>query len=176
MSEQRRLFFALLPDVDLLAAMVGILDGLDGKLGRRVRPENLHLTLAFIGSADAQLAECLQDRAATIELPEFSFTLNRLGHFPRSGVLWLGSAERSRPLLDLVHELTEALIPCGFRPERRPFAPHVTLMRKLRRRPRLPEVPTLEWPVRAFVLMESLATDAGVRYEVVRSYPLSSRD
>lgn len=176
MSERRRLFFALVPDTETRGRLADISASLPGELGRRVRPENLHLTLVFVGSADSELADCLQSRAATVEPPEFCFTLDLLGHFPRSGVLWLGSRERSRPLLDLVGALVAALEPCGFRPERRPFAPHVTLMRKVRRRGRLPELDALEWRVREFVLMESITTDEGVRYQAVSTHALSCAD
>lgn len=174
MDERQRLFFALVPDSDARAAMEDTQARLPGHIGRGVRPENLHLTLAFIGAADADLAGCLQTQAEKVESPAFRFGLDRLGQFARSGVLWLGSGERSEPLLRLVRELNNALEPCGFRPEHRPFAPHVTLMRKVRRRIRLPEVDVIEWKVSEFVLMQSIAIEGGVRYQAVARYPMTA--
>lgn len=176
MSERRRLFFALFPEPEALAGLVAILDGLSGLPGRRVRPQNLHLTLAFIGTCDAGTMACLRDRAAAVQAPAFELCLDRLGHFPRSGVLWLGSSERPPALLDLVAALNEALAPCGYQPERRPYAPHMTLMRKLSRRPRLPSPRPVSWRARKFALMESIAEPGGVRYQVLQGYPMSQAD
>jgi 2'-5' RNA ligase len=176
MSEHRRLFFALLPEPDALAGLVAILDGLSRLRGRPVRPPNLHLTLAFIGAADAGMIACLRDRAAAVRAAPFELSLDRLGHFPRSGVLWLGSSEPQPALLDLVAALNVALSPCGYEPERRPYAPHVTLMRKLGRRPRLATPRPVSWRAREFVLMESIPEPGGVSYRSLEAYPLSQAD
>ncbi|MGH8734638.1 MAG: hypothetical protein ACREVB_13210, partial [Burkholderiales bacterium] len=56
--------------------------------------------------------------------------------------------------------------------ERRPFAAHVTLIRKAHAAKSLPALPALDWPVREFVLMRSTLSSAGSAYEVLGRFPL----
>jgi 2'-5' RNA ligase len=74
-----------------------------------------------------------------------------------------------------VTRLRARLAACGFAVETRPFETHVTLFRKVRKAPPLPDayaVP-LVWPVRDFALVVSLAAPEGARYEVLRVWPLA---
>jgi 2'-5' RNA ligase len=55
--------------------------------------------------------------------------------------------------------------------ERRPFAAHVTLIRKARAA-ELPPLPALDWPVDEFLLVRSLVSSSGSTYEMLERFPL----
>jgi 2'-5' RNA ligase len=61
----------------------------------------------------------------------------------------------------------------GFALERRPFAVHVTLIRKARGAGPLPELRPVDWPVGEFVLVRSLLSSAGSRYEPLERFALA---
>jgi len=138
--------------------------------GRPVRPENLHITLAFVGPVDERVRSCLEQRAAEVAVPPFTLNLSRAGLFERAGALWVGPEQTPPVLGDLVEHLNEALRPCGYEPDRRVFRPHMTLYRKARARPGPTDWDPLEWPVGGFALVESFTDPEGVRYQVLRRF------
>ena len=76
------------------------------------------------------------------------------------------------PLGALAASLAAALGREGFALERRPFAVHVTLLRKVPARPRLPPLPELVWPVEEFSLVRSTLAAGGSRYEILERFAL----
>ena len=171
--ETQRLFFALCPEPTLqerLAHAAAAL--LPRAAGHRVRVENLHCTLVFLGAVKAAQRLCLEDAASRIRAEPFSLTLDRLGYFRRPQVAWLGCTTTPTALQALVAGLSDAAASCGFPPERRPYEVHLTVARKLRRDPgRLPLMP-IAWPVKHFVLMESISEVDGVHYRPLRFWEL----
>ena len=171
MSERQRLFFALWPD-DALREALSPLSKLKRECGGRAHPaSNLHITLNFLGMVDTETRACLEQAAGEIVLPPFELTLDRFGYWPRPRVMWLGCSETPEPLARLVAELNRGMERCGLEPERRPYHPHLTLLRKAMQAPAGP-APELPWPVTDFVLAESASTPNGVEYRVLRSWPL----
>jgi RNA 2',3'-cyclic 3'-phosphodiesterase len=124
-----RLFVALgLPDDlrDELSAMCGGIPG-----ARWVPEENYHLTLRFIGEVPGWQAQEVDEALSGIRAPGFELTLRGLGTFQKSGrvsALWVG-VEKTEPLVFLQSKVETALQRIGLEPERRRFAPHVTLAR-----------------------------------------------
>lgn len=98
------------------------------------RPEQLHLTLRFLGEQTEDSLEQLADCVLSVgrSHPPVDLLLDRAGAFPdrrRARVVWLGVAE-SRPLQDLYDDLSLSLQnTVGIPPERRRFHPHLTLGR-----------------------------------------------
>lgn len=124
-----RLFVALDLPWDLKERLSLLATGLPG--ARWVPTENHHLTLRFIGEVQPWRAEEIDHALAAIRAPGFPLALSGVGTFRRSGrtsALWVG-AERSQPLDHLQAKVETALQRCGLEPERRRFAPHVTLAR-----------------------------------------------
>jgi 2'-5' RNA ligase len=114
-----------------LSALSG--SGIPG--ARWVPPENYHLTLRFIGETPAHRAEDIDLALAGLRGRGFSLTFTGLGVFAKSGprgerstALWVG-VERSQQLDHLQGKIETALQRAGLEPERRRFAPHVTLAR-----------------------------------------------
>ena len=171
--ETQRLFFALWPDPALqqrLAQATAAL--LPHDAGRRVREENLHCTLVFLGAVEAAQRLCLEDAASLVRAEPFTLMLDRLGYFRRPQVAWLGCTTIPAALQALVAGLSYGAASCGFPPEQRPYAVHLTVARKLRRDPgRLPLMP-IAWSVRQFALMESVSEPDGVHYRPLRFWEL----
>ena len=124
-----RLFVALeLPEEvkDRLASLTGGVPGV-----RWVRPANYHLTLRFIGEVPAYMAEELDTALANIRAKPFELTLSGLGTFEKGGRVQSLHvvAERTPGLAHLQTKIETALQRAGMPPERKRFAPHVTLAR-----------------------------------------------
>lgn len=173
--ETRRLFFALWPAPELQLELVHrTRKALRAGGGRPVAPESVHLTLAFLGSLDAAAQACMEAAADAVHGQGFTLVLDAMGHFPRARVIWAGASSVPSALGDLVQTLTRALLPCGFRPETRPFQAHLTLMRKAGRGPHPGGFEPLAWAVSDFALVESLTLPEGAQYRVLRRWPLQS--
>jgi len=139
-----------------------------GDCVRWVRPENLHVTLRFLGDIDsAQVAPISRNlrRAAADQRP-FRLEFGRVGAFPsarRPRVVICDVGPRE-PLEGLAGAVERAVVEVGFEPEPRRFRAHLTLGR-VSGRPRSP----VTAPVTA--AGESLAVDEIVlfRSELLRS-------
>ncbi|KAB2944140.1 MAG: RNA 2',3'-cyclic phosphodiesterase [Hyphomicrobium sp.] len=98
--------------------------------GRWLEPDDLHLTLRFVGDVDNAQATEFADRLETIDVDAFELRLAGLGVFggnePRS--IWAGT-EASAPLEALARANDRAARAAGLPPEGRQFKPHVTLAR-----------------------------------------------
>src|SRR5918993_1574060 len=111
---------------DELSAMCGGIPG-----ARWVPEENYHLTLRFIGELPKWQGQGVGEALAGIRAPGFELTLRGVGTFGKAGriaALWAG-VEKTEPLVFLQAKVETALQRIGLEPERRRFAPHVTLAR-----------------------------------------------
>lgn len=87
---------------------------------------------------------------------------------------WLVPSAEVPALQQLVETLLSAVSECGHVRERRPFRPHVTLMRDLRNRPPAPAFEPIVWPVREFCLVQSAVGPVGSVYTVLCRWALVS--
>lgn len=166
-----RLFFAIWPGESQRAVLTRIQEELPEHQGRKIHPEDLHITLVFLGDLDAHRRTCAEEAAGRVRAVPFTLTLNRIGCFPRARVLWCGASERPQPLLNLLHSLNDGLLDCGFRLERRPFEPHVTLARKARPSPARELGLPVIWPVSDIALVIAKPGELP-RYRVERRWSL----
>lgn len=95
--------------------------------GRFTRPENFHLTLAFIGETD-RLDEA-KEAVRSVSQPAFRVRLEGVGAF--GNLYWAGIAPNPA-LQGLQREVSQGLRSRGFSLEKRAFRPHLTLCRQLR--------------------------------------------
>lgn len=124
-----RLFVALALPAALKAQLAMLAGGIPG--ARWVAPENYHLTLRFIGEVESWRAEEVDEALANIRARPFALSLHGLGTFEKAGrisALWVG-VERTEGLSFLQAKVETALQRIGLEPERKRFAPHVTLAR-----------------------------------------------
>ena len=175
-AASQRLFFGLWPDEPLRQAIhAAVKPWLSGLDARPVPVCNYHLTLAYLGDVELARVPAIEQAVAAIDWSAFELVLDRLGHWRRAGVVWLAPAEVPAALSALVDGLWHALGPLGFVRDARAFAPHLTLARKLRRRPPPATVEPPHWPVSRFALFESCAVPGGVEYRVVKQFRAGSR-
>jgi 2'-5' RNA ligase len=95
--------------------------------------ERLHLTIRFIGNADASRAdEIVRVLAAPLAVGPFDLGLGGLGAFPRSGrpqVLWVGVMSGEAGVQAVEREVSVRLASVGVPEEGRGYRPHLTLAR-----------------------------------------------
>jgi 2'-5' RNA ligase len=153
---QHRLFFALWPQADVAASLYALSGTLDaGSCARRIPRESLHMTLAFLGEVGREKLPALCELIHTLPAPAFTLGLDRIGCWPRGGIVWAGASVVSPALHECVAALWAGLKRLGFAQEKRDFAPHVTLFRHGNVRPFALAQP-ISWPVSAIVLVESV--------------------
>jgi len=121
----------------------------NGVRGNFSRPENLHVTVAFLGEVKdpAPAMKALQ----SVPVPELRLTSGPLGNFGE--LLWIGLRKNSA-LEEYVAEVRRALDAYGVEYDRKKFRPHITLVRRA------------DWPYQ--VLVEELAEVRRVRMTVDR--------
>lgn len=171
-----RLFFALWPDppvTDALAASARPL--LDACRGRRIPKRNYHLTLAFLGGVPETQLDAVRAAAATVRAEPFDLHLDVHGHWRDPKVAWLGCSAPPPAARALAHVLWAALAPLGFKPDPRPFRPHLTVLRSCTACDWPGPVVPVDWPVREFVLVRSVTLPGGPRYDVLDRWHLHSR-
>lgn len=150
-------------------------------LTRRVGPDrpvpadNLHLTLAFLGSSDEAQYDCYRRAAAGVRVPAFKIRLDIFGYWPRPRVAWLGCTQTPEALGLLVQQLHAMLEACGYQPEQRSFVAHVTLQRKARKCLVPKGFQPLDWTAHSFALVESLSREEGPEYRLLQEWPLAVR-
>lgn len=181
--EMQRLFVALaLPDVvrDELAALMLPLDG-----ARWTAPEKLHLTMRFVGDADAERRERFAEALTRVRVEPFILAAEGVGVFPTRGpakVLWAGLGRAHTRLFQLRKQIDEALLAIDLTLDVHNFQPHITLGRigethdpkelaKFLERQAKFESPPFR--VSEFQLVASQRDGGGAsRYEVVRAFAL----
>jgi 2'-5' RNA ligase len=175
-SPPLRVFFALWPDetVRRVVAAMAKAVATTGR-GRAPPPQNMHLTLAFVGEVAAERLPALQAIGAQAAAAGSPFTLrfDRLGSFRDAGIAWLGTGAAEPALQALVDGLAAGLAADGFPVERRPFRAHVTLARRCARPPVAVDVPAVVWPVEAFTLTASELAPGGSQYRTLAEWPLA---
>ncbi len=189
-SEKWRLFFAVEIPSQVRARAVQVqrrLSRAAGGMVKWVEPENLHITLKFIGEVEAGKVEQVRriGRQAALKARPMNIEVAGAGAFPSPSsvrVLWLGVRGDTAELAGLAEALEAGLEEAGIcGRESRPFVAHLTLGRA-RRGARLRGIaPALaefegesfgEFRVESFVLMRSHLRPEGPVYEVVERFSL----
>jgi 2'-5' RNA ligase len=172
-SRGLRLFFALWPPGRTAAALAQwAAEAAASSGGRAVREPSIHLTLAFLGTVGeerlpAALRAARQVRGSAHELP-----IEQAKRWSDNDLVWVGPERTPPELASLAEALAGALRGEGFAVESRPFAAHVTLVRRARRAA-LPPLPGLEWPVIEFTLVHSTLSRHGSSYTILERFPIA---
>lgn len=180
-----RLFFAILPDECTRRVLVHTCDDIRPQLSRGslTLPDNLHLTLEFLGEIAPGRLDALHHcmHLAAQQAAPFTLTLAGLGQFPRgqSSILWMGVAPQ--PMLSaLQSHLHSLLAEQGFALDARPYQPHITLGRNLRLTTAFdclaaatPMMPSA-FDAQRISLMHSTRVDGVLRYIEIAHAPLSA--
>ena len=170
----QRLFFALWPPPELsqeLFALGG--KTLQGGVGRRVAAKHIHMTLAFLWSVNTTSRECAEQAASNLPVDVFTLSLEQVGCWSKSGILWVGPKQAPETLGQLVQRLNSGLRSCGHEAETRPYAAHLTLARDVHPCVPTQKIVTHQWKIDRFCLAQSHARHEGVRYEILREWGLN---
>jgi len=151
----RRLFFACWPDQVVRQACREWQRRCVPGEARRTHPEDLHLTLHFLGQIHQPRIVELLHMAREIRAQAFQLRLDELGHFARPRVLWAGPSLPPEGLLMLQQRLGEGLAGLGLCLETRPYRPHLTLARKVAEKPQVTDLKPIKWHVTRWALVES---------------------
>lgn len=153
-------------------------------LPRKVEPENLHLTLVFLGNCPEPALEAAHEGFEALRFEGFSISLQGLGLFgkDRPHTAWAGVAP-SPPLIRLQAKVETIARRAGCPIDARTFVPHVTLGRFPPPDP--PDIARLEravamgagfrtepWKVTELTLWQSHLGKSAL-YEVLARYPLA---
>ena len=173
-----RLFFALWPTpqaakhLATIAAEIAVRVG-----GRPTLEETIHLTLAFLGEVPEERVPELNTIGEALRTPRFELCIDRLGHWRHNHLICAGCSEMPAPLDELAGRLCGKLAEAGLSADngKRPFSPHVTLVRKVPDRgaePALPAIEPIAWTCSDFTLVRSRLSSSGPAYETVARFPL----
>lgn len=157
-----------------------------GVAWRYSEPENIHLTLLFLGEIDREAERAMiaaMDGLAEIDF-SLPFPIEGLGAFPdllqKPRVLWVGVGGNWAPLRQLHKQLAEAARAAGLEVEKQPYHPHLTLARiprgfhgSLRLPEKLKEGFYGYLPARRLVLFESRLLPGGPSYRAIHERELS---
>jgi len=164
-----RIFFAIWPPADAARALAQWAREAQRKTGGKPTDESkIHLTLAFLGEADPERA---LRAAGKVQGAAHSLPIEEARYWRENHIVWAGPRETPPPLRALFDTLSIELYREQFILERRPFAAHVTLIRKARAATLLPP-PALDWPVREYLLVRSSLSSNGPTYEPLERFAL----
>ncbi|MGL5697766.1 MAG: RNA 2',3'-cyclic phosphodiesterase [Kluyvera sp.] len=175
MSEPKRLFFAIEIPAKIQKQLVQWrADHFPADAGAPVAAANLHMTLAFLGDVSADKQRALAAMAGRIRQPGFTLHLDDAGQWLRSRVVWLGTRQPPRGLLQLASMLRAQAARSGCYQSPQPFHPHLTLLRNAAQAVAIP-APGFHWeiPITEFVLYESRFSAGRTRYTPLQRWTLS---
>jgi 2'-5' RNA ligase len=153
---------------------------------RWTKPEQLHITLRFMGKTPDDALPEIRRRLSEIRWPAFELALDGAGIFPEGAtptnarVLWLG-IRGAKALAELKSGLDKRLDGVAPPEEKSGFSPHLTLARF----PRRPDQTldrfldenrgfrSADWKVTCFRLYQSTLSSKGALHEVVDAYHLA---
>jgi 2'-5' RNA ligase len=162
---------ALWPPADTARALGDWARAVQRDTGGRATADNtIHLTLAFLGDADPAkaIAAARRVRGKAFDLP-----IDASQYWKHNKIVWAGPQTMPPALKDMVHPRHGALADNGFVLEKRPFAAHITLLRKAATPKSLPPLPLVRWPAPELVLVRSTPTNTGSRYETIERFALA---
>jgi RNA 2',3'-cyclic 3'-phosphodiesterase len=167
--ESLRLFYALWPDATTRTALLQLQSSMRG---RKSPYENLHITLAFLGSQPPALLPVLKDILAHLPAAAMTLTLDQIGYFNRNRIAWIGMHMMPPPLIALQRNLEQALArhDVVFDHAAR-FKPHITLVRDALLPPDIVFTP-ITWHANQVTLVQSVTRPEGSTYTILASRSL----
>ena len=153
-----------------------------------VQPENIHLTLKFLGERDEKKIEKIKEilQESVREKACFAVRLCNIGAFPKIDfprVIWLGLDKGEKETKEIAYALEEKIAKLGIPKEDKPFSSHITIARirspanresLVQELKRVPKLKDLEFPVTKITLYKSTLTPKGPIYEILKEASLKT--
>jgi RNA 2',3'-cyclic 3'-phosphodiesterase len=116
-----------------IAVLQSGLKGLGGKI-TWVKPENMHLTMKFLGETEQHQVKNIFDKLdqAVSSINQFEIKFKEVGAFPnfrRPKVFWVGTEGDNSTLIEVANKIDQQMCEFGFRPENKRFSAHLTIGR-----------------------------------------------
>ncbi len=129
-----RLFIAINFDDDTRKNLINLQNRLRKiSTGSFSHPENLHLTLAFLGEVNPERVVIIQKIMDQLTFSTLHLSFDHAGRFKRrDGDLWWVGLAQNEVLSIMQRDLCDQLSKAGFPLEERPFSPHITLARRVK--------------------------------------------
>lgn len=153
-----------------------------------VDPNNIHLTLKFLGDLTNSAIKNLTTSLESNKLSSFELKIEKVGAFPsiyKPRVIWVGISKNDvlNNLAGYIKEVTQFIQP---EENDKPFSPHLTiarikpgiknesyeLLKKVLVKNR--EIEPIQFPVSNYCVFQSKLTPKGPIYSVLNSYDLNS--
>ena len=173
-----RVFFAIWPDDAAQKQLAALTEQLQAESlcsGRKIKPENIHLTLVFVGEVDSGKLAALcraADRIKSSGTRAFDVVIEEIRYWKHNRIVYAATRQIPQELMNLVSALQDGLSAAGFSIERRAYRPHITLMRKASCQT-LPELAEpIAWRAREWMLVKSEQTSDGSVYSPIGRWPL----
>ncbi len=174
-----RLFIAVDVDDSIREKIKPLLSELSRINGvKAVEPENLHITLLFLGEVGESRVSQIEERLSEVKFEPFKISFEGVGAFPNVNsprVVWIGVRE-SGELTNLANDVYEKLKKLGFRRDKE-FKAHLTIGRVKRKNPEVSDVIRKhssesfgEMEVKSFSLKQSILTPKGPIYKDLRVF------
>ncbi|MET0532606.1 MAG: RNA 2',3'-cyclic phosphodiesterase [Steroidobacter sp.] len=175
-KDSQRLFFALWPSDEFRDQLVSETQAIARDSGGRViPPENLHVTLFFLGQVSLSRLEFVQQAGAgCANAPGFQLNFDRTEIWGRANLLCLTTSTVPADVTTLAEKLRDSLRGEALGGSEHEFRPHITLARDLPRHGRPAPIKTLRMKVNDLVLVESRPGSVGSHYSVMARWPLLS--
>lgn len=191
-----RLFIAIPIPAEVKAALLRVQQELRGKLPSGLaswtKPENMHLTLRFLGDVGPERVQDLQRSlsAAVAGFGELQLSCERLGCFPESGlprVVWSWVHDADERLNQLAVRINQCVDSHAEKPAESRFVGHITIarLRQLRRAEAEPIASFLKgaehrsfgtWPAGRAELIRSELCPGGSRYTTLATFDLAGNN
>jgi 2'-5' RNA ligase len=162
-----RLFFAINFNEKTKSRLIELLDELRArsKMGNFSTPENMHLTLSFLGECGKEQTEAAKEAMKSVVFNDFTLSVERIGRFKRDGGdIWWAGANEGKDLIALQKELSDKLRSLGFKLDDRRYSPHITLGREVVSDAAPWRIETFSEKVCSIDLMESERINGKLRY------------
>jgi len=129
-----RSFVAVECEGDLLPKFMEVQGRLQatGARMKLVEPENIHLTVKFLGDIEDNQVEEISQVIEGISFEPFEFRVEGVGVFPnlrRPATIWAGITDGVGDLAEVFGKVNDGLAKLGFEKDRRRFQPHLTIAR-----------------------------------------------
>jgi 2'-5' RNA ligase len=181
-----RVFLALWPTDEVRKRLAEEGNRLHGLLSGRVsRPDTLHLTLVFIGDLKRTRLPELCEQLRAVSSSNFQLELDLADCWRHNRIAYLMPSKPPSVLFELVTVLENTLDTLAIPFDRRPYKPHVTLLRKadcqkgnpasgrVSTSPEWRDLAAMTWAAKDFVLVESVPAINGAHYQILEQFPLS---
>ena len=157
-----RVFISIPLSEDVKEAAMRVMEDMkrSGARGSYVVPENMHITLAFIGETDDTAA--IEEALDQVSFEPFSIETEGFGHF--GNLFWIGLKE-SAGLKALAAAVRKSLSERGIFFDRKSFKAHITVARRVNAPNRIKvRMPQAKMEVSSFSLMRSDRVKGRMKY------------